>query len=315
MNQSDRLFSVPYNGAPAAEYISTIEPYFNHIHSVFLGLPSLLDTHPRYKDKSTAEINTLDFLSKDIPCNRYLTLNKAHYHRSDRELTEFVEQDVFPILDTYHIEGIIVTDFNMARFIHQFRPDVKLSTSCNTFMYNVKAMQRWKEYCGVTLFNVPRDSMRMPGLLKKMHEQGFQLKCIVNESCLYGCAQQMMHCFTETGRKTDHYRYQCQRLKDPADILRCNWILPRWLPYFDEYVSVYKIVGRGATTKRISTMLDAYINERDDIWIDDIIYGGAYRGSHYNIPTSAVPDKLLTCNCMECGTTCNLCNEVIKKWC
>ena len=312
-----RMFSVPYNGADANKYIAVISPYMVHIDSVFFGLPSLLDTHPRYRNTEeayTAEVNTYNFLSKKIPCKRFLTLNKAHYHKSDKELQNFCIERAFPLIEEYGIEGIIVSDYNMAKFIHRHKPELEMSTSCNCFTYNIKAMQRWKNDCNITIFNPPRDILRMPSLLKEMHDEGFKLKCIVNESCIYGCTQQMMHCFSWTGIKpSGTYEYACQHIQGP-DILKCNWILPRWMKYLDEYVDVYKIIGRGAKLDRIASMLDAYINERDDVYLDDFIYGGAYRGPHYNLPVNIIPDKLLTCNCRECKKSCNLCDEIIKKW-
>lgn len=307
-----RMFSVPYNGAPADEYISATTPYMEHIDSVFFGLPSLLDTHPRYKNEEESEKNTLEFLSKPIPCKRYLTLNKAHYQMSDHDMRMLCSGKVFPLIDEYHIEGVIVTDYNAAKFIHQNRPCVEISTSCNSFLYNIRAMRLWQENCGATIFNPPRDILRSPKLLKEMHDAGFKLKCIVNESCRYGCPQQMTHCFS-AGRTAGTFFYECSKMGETG-ILKCNWVLPRWLKQLDEYVDVYKIAGRGATLERIASMLDAYINERDDIHLDDFLYGAVYRGEHCNLPTNMIPDKLLACGCMDCGKGCNLCSVTVAKW-
>lgn len=309
----NRKFSIPYNGDFSDKYIrKVILPYKKYIDSVFFGLPSLLDTHPRFEDKDIAERNTLNFLSCNISIKRFLTLNKAHYWKSDKEIFEFCDKMVFPIVEKYSIEGIIVSDFTMAKYIHKYMPNVELSTSCNTFSYNVCSMRLWQKECGVSLFNPPRDILRTPNLLREMSNRGFKLKCIVNESCRYGCTQQMTHCFCGNNIH-GKMSLDCKYLDD-SGILKCNWVLPRWLKYLDEYVSVYKIVGRGETTERILLILDSYINERNDGYIDDFIYGGAYRGKHYNLPVKIVPDKLLTCMCMECGNSCNLCDKVVQTW-
>lgn len=309
-----RKFSIPYNGVSAEAYISAVTPYMDYIDSIFLGFPSLLDSHPQYQNikiKEAAELNGLDFLSKQIPCKRFLTLNRTHYHKSDQELQDFCENTVFPLIDKYHIEGLIMTDFNMAKFVHKQRPDVDISTSCNTFMNNIRTMHLWHEQCGTTLFNPPRDICRTLDALKKLSAEGFQLKCIVNESCRYGCPQQMIHCF-DSVKLNGPYDFECSHISD-EEILKCNWILPRWLKYLDPYVAIYKIVGRGASLGRIISMLDAYINERDNIYLDDFLYGGAYRGKHLNLPTKMIPDKLLTCECKNCKH-CNLCNHIIQDY-
>ena len=308
-----RMFSVPYNGSVANDYLSAIEPFKDNIDSIYFGLPSLFDTHPRYSNPEIAEQNTLEFLSKKIFCKRILTLNRSRYYMTDEDSFLFCKEKVFPILDQYNIEGAILTEYNMAKYIHKYRPNVEISTSVNSFMYNIRAMELWKTYCGATVFCPTRDILRTPGLLKKMHDAGFTLKCMVNESCRYGCPQQMTHCFGDINTKIPNgIYYACSNMKEDA-ILKCNWILPRWLKYLDEYVDIYKIVGRGSTIEKIVSMLDAYINERDDIYLDDFIYGGAARGNHINLPTNIIPDKLLTCECKDCNN-CNLCNELIEQY-
>ena len=304
-----RMFSIPYNGSIADGYLSAIEPYKDNIDSIYFGLPSLLDEHPQYSNPEEAELNTLDFLSKEIFCKRFLTLNRAKYLMTDNKMCEFCEEKVFPILDQYNIEGVILTEYNMAKYIHKNRSNIEISTSVNCFMYNIRAMQLWKDYCGATIFCPTRDILRTPKLLKKMHDAGFKLKCMVNESCRYGCPQQMTHCF---GNVRNEIYYACTNMKDDA-ILKCNWILPRWLKDLDEYVDVYKIVGRGDTTEKIVSMIDSYVNEKDDIYLDDFIYGGAARGNHINFPTNIIPDKLLTCEGLDCDN-CTLCIDTVNQY-
>lgn len=304
-----RMFSVPYNNSIADDYLSAIEPFKDNIDSIFFGIPSLLDTQYRYLyDEDTAEHNTLDFLTKEIFCKRILALNKAHYDMSDNEVYIFCDEKVFPIIDRYNIEAVIVSEYNMAKYIHKYRPNLEIHTSTNSFMYNIRSMELWRDYCGATVFCPTRDILRTPNLLKKIHDAGFTLKCMVNESCRYGCPQQMTHCFN----RATNFNLACSNMKKDA-ILKCNWILPRWLEEFDEYVDIYKIIGRGASTEKIISMLDAYINERDDIYLDDFIYGGVARGNHVNLPTNIIPDKLLTCECLDCKT-CNVCSELVSQY-
>ena len=309
-----RMFSVPYNNSNADDYLYAIHPFKNNIDSIYFGVPSLSINRNQYLyNEDNVEQNTLDFLSKEIFCKRFLALNEPSYHMSDNESYKFCKEDVFPILDQYNIEGVILSEYNMAKYIHKYRSDIKISTSVNSFMYNTRSMELWKDYCGATEFCPTRDILRTPDLLKKMHDAGFTLKCMVNESCRYGCPQQMTHCFGNVRRTTPNpIYYACANMKEDA-ILKCNWILPRWLKKLDEYVDIYKIVGRGASTDQIVSMLDAYINERDDICIDNFIYGGVARGNHINFPTNIIPDKLLTCECLDCKT-CNICSELASQY-
>ena len=44
----------------------------------------------------------------------------------------------------------------------------------------------WRKECGASVFNPSREILRTPAKLKEMHDAGFKIKAIVNESCLFG---------------------------------------------------------------------------------------------------------------------------------
>ena len=66
---------------------------------------------------------------------------------------------------------------------------------------NIKQMNYWREEAGITVFNPPREILRTPNKLKEMKEEGFILKCLINESCLYGCPQTINHCMSLSNGK------------------------------------------------------------------------------------------------------------------
>ena len=309
-----RKFSIPYNGTDPNTYINAINPYMDYIDSIFLGLPSLLSWSPQHQKeeiKEVIEANTLEFLSKEVSCKRFLALNRANYNMTNTEMQDFCKNQVFPIITKYHIEGITVSDYNMAKYIHQYMPELELNASCNAFLYNTHAMRIWQEKCNISVFTPSRDLLRMPEQLKKIHNEGFKIMGIVNGSCLFGCTQQLIHCFN-IGKNSENYCFECNQPLN-EEILKCNWILPRWLKYLDEYIDIYKITGRRMTTQRIISILNIYINEQDNITIDDFISGNVRKGIHLNIPTNIIPDKLLTCECKDCNKGCNLCKEIIEQ--
>lgn len=315
-----RKFSIPYNNTEPEKYLELIEPYKENIDNIYLGIPGI-ESH--CNDNSInhidAFINTKRFLELSKgKYKRLITLNKAFYSISDVDKSLFILNTITPLILTYEIEGVIVSDFNLAVILKETLPDLEIQTSCNTYQFNLNSYKLWNKEVGVTTFNPPREVLRTPELLKEIKNLGFKLKYIVNEACIYGCPQNINHaCYIANSINYIPITYYCERPKwKYSDILKTNFILPRHLKLFDEFVDIYKIAGRNSTTDRIILMIDAYVNERNDIDLVDIMTSRLrtklFKSKNISIPVNRIPDKLLTCKCAECDT-CNICNKVIKK--
>lgn len=319
-----RLFSVPYNNSEAEDWlIKVYEPYKENIDNVYFGVPFLTDGHqslerrPDGKEKASLLYdNTIDFLNQtEGKFKRIVTLNKAVYPMSLDERNLFINDVIRRLVETYRVDGFILTDFYMARMIHQRWPHLELHTSCNCFQWNLATMRNWQEIAGISVFNPPREILRTPERLKEMHDAGFKLKCLVNEGCLYGCPSSVNHsCLQGLG----YHDYDCYcHLGKMSNGLRGNWVLPRWLPKLDKYVDIYKFTGRILSTNFMVRCLDAYVNLRDDIGVNEIVIGGSITTlKHYvrkPLLTSDIHDDLLICEAKRCAT-CKKCDKLIAKW-
>lgn len=318
-----RKFSVPYNFSNPEKYLDSISPFKENIDHLYFSIPveTFSYTEPisnNLQDILDAKTNTETFLEESKgEYKRVLAYNNAFWPMSDTNKMLWVQATLAPLIKKYNIEGIIISDFTLGQCIHHSLPDLEIHTSCNTFQFNLNTMRHWKEQCGVTLFNPPRETLRIPSLLKQIHKLGYKTKYLVNEPCLFGCPQQINHaCYTAV---RDSYRGKCESFcdrpnKDMLDVFKSNVILPRWLPKLDPYVDVYKLAGRNDETSRIVRALDAYINERDDLDLLDFINNHKtltrYVQLGLKIPTKMIPDKLLTCQCSQCDT----CTECQDSW-
>ena len=335
-NNKKRLFSIPFNGVEADNFISLMDGYKENIESVFLAPPLFSNNHiniavdRRSEDGDQSakiahlldyEKNCYDFLDKTRPSKRkfdfkrLITVNSAHYPFSDLDIQFFVKKDIARMVKDYEIEGLILTDYNMAKFIHTLFPNLELHTSCNCFQWSVRQMELWRKYCGISVFNPPREILRSPAKLKEMHDAGFKLKCLLNEACLFGCPQMLNHCMMRALNKMASIN--CSRY-EPSNIFKGNYIVPRWLDRLDEYVDIYKISGRNLDrAEDIFKILDAYITESEDVYLKDLLNSGVYELLGYipslsELKASDVPDKVLTCECKECDT-CNLCSKLVEQ--
>lgn len=316
-----RKFSVPFNGIASAEYLSSIEKYSKYIDNIFTGVSFIGNNHhnvrhfsPDGSEIDLYENNVRQFLIDSLgKYKRIVTLNSGFYDMNCSELTNWLESVLFPFIEAYKIDGCICTDFIMAKSLHQVFPNLEIHTSCNCFQWNIRQMELWKEECGVSVFNPPREILRSPQKLKEMHDAGFKIKALINESCLYGCPQSINHCMaTACGKDTFGI---CNR-GDLTNFFRGNWVLPRWLDKLDEYVDIYKISGRMYPIDFLLRVLDAYVNRKEVDNLPSILTGynaTAMLEAGLKIPSSIVHDKLLTCECKECDKTCFACRILMAK--
>jgi hypothetical protein len=327
----ENKFSVPFNGINPDLYLELLNPYKKHIDHIYLGISSILRNHDDYKvmehksikkeDGSTLkkdeyEENAFQLLLKTKGIYKtVLTLNTAHYLMPPTEIYDWCENILFPFIEFSGISGCICTSFDMAKYIHENMPHLELHTSCNCFQWSIKQMEYWQKHCGITVFNPPREILRSPRLLKEMHNAGFKIKALINESCLYGCPQTINHAMSNS--VGPEIGSECSK-GDPSNFFRSNWVLPRWLNFLDEYVDIYKINGRTAIDYQyIFRALDAYTKREDVDDLKKIVLGGTYnkiKRTMNDIPTKEIPDKLLTCECKECNKTCFICDELYKKF-
>ena len=322
-----RKFSVPFNGVDPDIYLGLIEQYSEHIDHIFTGVSFLCNSHHGVRSllRCDADINTIEyvnfydenvkqFLKKSLgKYKRVITLNSGFYNLDDFELYSFLEKQLFPYIDSVKIDGCICTDFIMAKLIHQTFPYVEIHTSCNCFQWNLREMELWREECGASVFNPPREILRTPAKLKEMHDAGFKIKAIVNESCLFGCPQQINHCMGKASGK--EICRQCN-LGNIVNFLKGNWVLPRWLDKLDDFVDIYKISGRLYPIDFLDRVLDVYINRKEVDDLSSILTAGnavIMENNGIKVPSNMIHDKLLTCECKECNKTCFMCNDLMTK--
>ena len=330
-----RLYSLPYNGARPEWYIDEVMKRKKYIDHVFCELPneSML-SHTRFqfvknkveKDKVVNNVSRADYI---MNCADFLRLSKGKFRRfcpinamyyrfkSSDEMVGFIA-NLLKVVDKYSVDGLIISDYRIARLIHLARPEIEIHTSCNGYQWNIRQMEIWQERCGVKVFNPPREILRTPSKLKEMAEAGFKLKCIVNEGCLMGCPNTFLHqlsislgCYSGCSG--------CAQF-GVGDIFRGNWILPRWQKYYDKYVYIYKIAGRNIPGDYPFKCLDAFIREDDSLNLLELMISGVIISADKALPlevkkkitTKIVPDKLLTCECKSCQS-CHLCDNILGK--
>ena len=249
---------------------------------------------------------------------RICPINAMYYkYDTEEELKNFVIS-LAQAANYYQLEGFILSDYRIAVLLHALLPDLEIHTSCNAYQWNLKQMEMWRDKCGVKVFNPPREILRMPVRLKEMHEDGYKLKCLINEGCLMGCPNSFNHNLSIAMSCGAPVLSCCQN--GIADLFRANWILPRWQKYYDEYVDIYKIAGRNSEGDYPFKTMDAYLSENNDMVLTDLMISGTVMFARRMLPKEVlqkitvdkVPDKLLTCECNSCEQ-CKLCHTILAS--
>ena len=338
MKSNHRIYSIPYNGTNPEWFLQEVEKRKKNIDHVYCELPfneSEMISHVRF----TFDGN--DGVNKNLPsanqkraqyiknCVEFLRISKGKVRRiCPVNATYYMfnteeDQKQFAIslaqaANYYQLEGVILSDYRIAVLLHALLPELEIHTSCNAYQWNLRQMEIWREKCGATVFNPPREILRVPAKLKEMHDAGYKLKCLINEACLMGCPNSFNHNLAISLRCYAGTLSCCQN--GIADMFRANWILPRWQQHYDEYVDVYKIAGRNSEKDYPFRTLDAYLSENNTMALTDLMISGTVMFATRmlpeevlkNITLNTVPDKLMTCGCKECNR-CTLCETVLRS--
>ena len=336
MNPKRRIYSLPYNGTNPEWFLQEVEKRKQNIDHVYCELPfNEMISHVRFTfdDKKTAGENPTDVDAMRAlylkNCFEFLRLSRSKVRRicpvnamcypfvAEDEVKNFVVMLARAAKELL-LEGFILSDYRVAALLHALLPEAEIHTSCNAYQWNLRQMEIWREKCGATVFNPPREILRSPSRLKEMHDAGFRLKCLVNEACLMGCPNSFNHNLSIAMGQRPVLLSCCQN--GVADLFRANWILPRWQKHYDEMVDIYKIAGRNTEGDYPFRTLDAYLAEDDSMPLAELMISGTVLFASHMLPAEIlrritidkVPDKLLTCECRECEG-CGLCERILSE--
>lgn len=338
MNSNHRIYSLPYNGTDPEWFLQEAEQRKQNIDHVYCELPfdeGEMISHVRFTfdGKDGSRMHSEEARQKRAQyirnCFEFLRISKGKVRRicpvnamyyqfqSEEELKEFAVS-LCRLANRYQLEGFIISEYQVAVLVHALFPELEIHTSCNAYQWDRRQMEIWREKCGVAVFNPPREILRRPARLKEMHEAGYKLKCLINEGCLSGCPNSFRHNLSISLHCYAGILSCCQN--GVGDLFRANWILPRWQKHFDEYVDIYKIAGRNSAGDYPFKTMDAYLSENNDMALTDLMISGTVMFARRMLPENAlrvitldkVPDRLLTCECNDCGR-CQLCDRVLRS--
>ena len=281
-------FSFPYNGeGEVTEWINKVKPYAPFIHDIYFACP-----------------NQSNFFSDREPKNyseKCIQLCKELEKTDWQVRTVKIVEKAVEFFKTYNIYGCVVTDFDIARLLHEQMPELVLNTSCNVAQYQLSSLTYWKETCGIDLINPNRPMSRNISYLKDLKKHGFKIKLLINEKCSLICPNYICSCSVTEDSICSSYICKTTPLQSCI-------VLPRWLDILDKYVDIYKLTGRLISLDFTLRQLERYIARSNDFYYDEL-----HPGCNVPINVKEIPDDLLYCNYTDCSK-CNKCHDLMVKF-
>jgi collagenase-like PrtC family protease len=240
------------------------------------------------------------------------------------------------VFEEYGVEAITMANPLYIREVKRRFPHVEICASVLSDIDGIhKAAIFRKAGAGVITPDV--NINRKLRVMKNIREvTGVELKLMVNEGCLYRCPFRKFH-FNYISHKSRNpgaggaksednvFSLNCIQLtkSDPSQLLKSGWIRPEDLRRYGEISTFFKLVGRTSSRTMIVRSLEAYMRER---WDGDLIelmagnlysYGMSYLMHLDNRSLDAVNffEKVAGCDgeCIDCDFCRRLAEKLLKR--
>ncbi len=236
------------------------------------------------------------------------------------------------VFEGCHVEAITIANPMYIREVRKRFPQVEI---CASVLADIDCIDKAMIYkkAGADSFTPDVNINRNLRLLKKIKEKTcLEIKLMVNEGCLFKCPFRKFHFNyishrsrnpgTDGNRSEDNvFSLNCIQVtkSDPSQLLKSGWIRPEDLEKYGEISNFFKLVGRTSSKEMICRSLKAYMGEKWDGDILELMAGNLYSCGMSNLlhldnrilETEGFFEKVTSCD-HEC-IDCNYCGELAQK--
>lgn len=329
-------FSAPYNNDPETleEILQLKDLAGNRIREIYLSGPQEYAGSGRITPKLTlkAFLRVVERIHREgIRVNLVVnaTCEGTQWY-SPRRIEAFLEYMRLVHLE-HGVEAVTVANPFYLRILKSQFPNLEITASV---LADIDCVQRASIYSsmGADLITPDANINRDLGLLERIRNcAGIGLKLMVNEGCLYKCPFGKFH-FNYISHKSrelgeiegDAFFANCLQvtLRDPSQILKSGWIRPEDLEKYGKVSRFFKIVGRARPKSMVIRTIRAYMEQRWDGDLLDIVSSSLNRftieyGAYLNnksLDEHGFFEKVTTCRyqCDHCGYCQNLAQDLIR---
>jgi len=269
-------FSIWYNEKKS--FFDLLEKYKAYISTIYFAAPEQIWPSWRSieQDKNyDEEIKNLIKICKRDWIQTTLTFNATCEgdYTWDRDyllkLIKYIKK-----LQKLWLNNISLTNLLYVRFIKKAIPDIKIYSSVNCYLKTLEQALYFKKIW-VDVLTIDRDINRDLKIIESIKNKTWlETQIMLNEGCIRNCPYRNTHFNIISHSVEDNLRNKKKRTYNLIERFSCTPLLaenkkmifrmpivrPEDLIYYKNYIDYYKIVTRWLPTKKIETMLKAYID-------------------------------------------------------
>ncbi len=234
------------------------------------------------------------------------------------------------------VEAVTIANPLYIREVRRRFPGVEI---CASVLADIDGVGKAAVYrrAGADVLTPGVDVNRNLRVLRAIAERtGAELKLMVNEGCLHRCPFRKFH-FNYISHKSRHpgagggrgednvFSLNCIQLakNDPSQLLKSGWIRPEDLGRYGDVTVLFKLVGRTSSRSMIVRCLEAYMRQRWDGDLLELMAGTLYScGMSYlmhldnrSLDAGGFFEKVTSCDheCIDCDYCDRLAERLIRR--
>ncbi|MDD4924195.1 MAG: U32 family peptidase [Dehalococcoidales bacterium] len=317
-------FSVPYNmnAKTLAEYSRMNECGGNKITEVYLSGPQEFSASGRAMGKLDTDsflliVKRIHSMGFKVNLLMNATCEGEDWYTSDvqEKKVEYIEM----LHNEHGLESVTIANPIYINIVKNRLPDIEIYASVLSDINSIHRAIIFADLGADAIVPDPSINHNLE-LLKEIKDvTDLKIKLMVNEGCLYMCPfrkfhiNYMSHISKKLSSEKPVFFKYCNEVfrSDPSQILKSGWIRPEDMQKYGEITDSFKIVGRASPESKILRAVKAYMDEKWDGDLLDILAGSLEQYSMVN--GICLSNKLLGEygffeKVTSCGQNCNKCN-------
>ncbi len=326
-------FSVPYNNDPETltEVFKLKLQKGNRIREVYLSGPQQYSGSGRI----TEEMNEAEFIGimkriheEGLRVNLLMNTTCEGLEWYNPEVVKTKIDFLRRMYEEHGLEAVTLANPLYVAEVRRHFPDLEI---CASVLGEIDCLERAEIFArlGANVITPDVDINRNLPLLRKMKKaiKG-EFKLMVNDGCLYKCPFRRFH-FNYISHRSkevapiegDAFFANCSQvtLWDYSQIFKSGWIRPEDLEGYTDITPFFKIVGRARPRSMVLRTVDAYMKQRWDGDLLDILSGslnklGLEYGAH--LENKCLTDYGFFARITSCGydcLDCDYCQDLAAK--
>lgn len=299
----ERKFSIPYLYWNINNFCNKIEEQKESIQEIRLQNHFLSGlSQKECKEKENLNDKIIECANDN---NIEVALMADNIFLHDNNINEI--NTIKKYINQHNIDTIYCSDINIAHAAKDSNNNINIVISNAFIEQNERSLSMWDSIFRLYKVNINPDYARNIGKIKEIYELGYDIIIPINDQCLTFCNNRIKTLIY--GKCSNMYNNCSNGIVQ--NMLKYNWLIPKWLTHYDNMNPLYYISSLSANIDYPFDTVKIY-SKNDDVALRNVVKSfGAIPEERMDISTALLPDELMTCNFNDCETVCHKCSNFI----